>query len=115
MWPICDEFSFSEFTCGSRLIYREKESTFVNDLYIEITLVMVFILQMRSQGFILCRYLKILNSLNFTDKMSQAKMAKMSPVINGGYVGVEGRGRERKRTRARRAAELSVTEMAKDG
>ena len=47
--------------------------------------------------------------------MSQAKMAKMSPVINGGYVGVEGRGRERKRTRARRAAELSVTEMAKDG
>lgn len=115
MWPICAEFSFSEFTCGSRLIHREKESTFVNDLYIEITLVMVFILQMRSQGFILYRYLKILNSLNFTDKMSQAKMAKMSPVINGGYVGVEGRGRERKRTRARRAAEPSVTEMTKDG
>ena len=70
---------------------------------------------MRSQGFILCRYLKILNSLNFTDKMSQAKMAKMSPVSNGGYVDVEGRGRERKRTRTRRAAEPSVTEMAKDG
>lgn len=114
MWPICAEFSFSEFTCGSRLIHREKESTFVNDLYIEITLVMVFILQMRSQGFILCIYLKILNSLNVTDKMSQGKMAKMSPVSNGGYVGMEGRGRERKRTRARRAAEPSVTEMAKD-
>lgn len=42
-------------------------------------------------------------------------MAKMSPVSNGRYMGVEGGGRrERRRTRARRAAEPSVTEMAKD-
>ena len=41
-------------------------------------------------------------------------MAKMSPVSNGRYVGMEGGRRERRRTRARRAAEPSVTEMAKD-